>query len=101
MAGRQQPRKRIIEAAAEAMSSRGVEHATLNDVARRSGVSKSLIHYYFNGKEDLLAEVVEALEDKVDEFWRRSIAQHDDPWQRFVAKVQALNRLYEERPKFW
>jgi AcrR family transcriptional regulator len=98
---RQQPRKQIIEAAAAAMTSHGVHRATLNDVARRSGVSKSLIHYYFNGKEDLLAEVVSALEDEVDEFWHRSVAQYDDPWQRFVASVQALNRLYEERPKFW
>jgi AcrR family transcriptional regulator len=101
MAGAQQPRKRILEAAAEAMTSRGVERATFSEVARRSGVSKSLIHYYFNGKEDLLAEVVAALEDEVDEFWRSSIAKHDDPWQRFVASVQALNRLYQERPKFW
>ena len=70
-------------------------------MAERSGVSKSLIHYYFRGKEELLAEVVSALEDEVDDFWRRAVQDEDDPFERFVADVQALCDLYFDRPKFW
>jgi len=73
----------------------------MREVAERSGVSKSLIHYYFRGKEELLAEVVSALEDEVDDFWRRAVQDEDDPFERFVADVQALCDLYFDRPKFW
>ena len=95
------PRRRITGAAADAMAENGLGGTSLADIAQRSGVSKSLIHYYFAGKEELLAEVVTALEDEVDEFWKRSVAPLDDPFERFVADVQALCDLYFERPKFW
>ena len=45
--------------------------------------------------------MVGALEDEVDEFWKRSVGDQDDPWERFIADVQALSDLYVERPKFW
>jgi len=94
-------RRRIAGAAADVMAEQGVGGGSLRDIAQRSGVSKSLIHYYFSGKEELLAEVVSALEDEVDVFWKRSVAAHEDPFERFVADVQALSDLYFERPKFW
>ncbi len=95
------PRRRIAGAAADAMAEHGVGGASLGDIAKRSGVSKSLIHYYFAGKEELLAEVVTALENEVDDFWKRSVSPLEDPFERFVADVQALCDLYFERPKFW
>ena len=94
-------RRRIAAAAADAMAEHGVGGTSARDIAQRSGVSKSLIHYYFAGKEELLAEVVSALENEVDEFWRRSVEAYDDPFERFIADVQALCDLYFERPKFW
>ena len=94
-------RRRIACAAADAISERGLGGASMREVAERSGVSKSLIHYYFRGKEELLAEVVSALEDEVDDFWRRAVQDEDDPFERFVADVQALCDLYFDRPKFW
>jgi AcrR family transcriptional regulator len=91
----------IISSAADVMASEGMQAASMKEISRRSGVSKSLLHYYFNGKEDLLAEVVTALEDEVDAFWKRAVAAHDDPWERFAADIQALSDLYSQRPKFW
>ena len=100
--GRSRPAKRrIAGAAADLMAEQGLGGGSLRDIAQRSGVSKSLIHYYFSGKEELLAEVVSALEDEVDDFWRRAVQDEDDPFERFVADVQALCDLYFDRPKFW
>lgn len=98
---RREPARRIVGAAAEAMAEKGLRGTTLNEVADRSGVSRSLIHHYFNGKEDLLVEVVSSLEEEVTQFWKRSVVGHDDPFDRLAADVQALAELYSERPKFW
>lgn len=46
-------RARLLGAAAEQFSRRGVEAASLRDVARAAGVSLATIHYYFGDKDAL------------------------------------------------
>ncbi|HYF25915.1 MAG TPA: helix-turn-helix domain-containing protein [Baekduia sp.] len=50
--------QRIVEAMRESVAQRGVAGATFDHVARRAGVSRGLLHYYFGTKERLLTEVV-------------------------------------------
>ena len=49
--------RRILRAAATCFGRRGYEGASLIDIAREAGVSKSLLHYHFDSKEHLLLEV--------------------------------------------
>jgi AcrR family transcriptional regulator len=50
--------QRIVEAMRTAVGEKGAAGATFDVVARRAGVSRGLLHYYFSTKERLLAEVV-------------------------------------------
>jgi AcrR family transcriptional regulator len=66
-------RSQIIGCTIEALSEVGYSGATLADIARRAGVSKGVVLYYFAGKDDLLEQVVidvysragEAIADRV------------------------------------
>src|SRR4051794_41886859 len=49
---------RIVDAMRRSVAQRGVAGSTFDVVAREAGVSRGLLHYYFDSKEDLLAEVV-------------------------------------------
>ncbi|MFN8160665.1 MAG: TetR/AcrR family transcriptional regulator [Solirubrobacterales bacterium] len=50
--------QRIVEAMRESVAEHGAAGSTFERVARRAGVSRGLLHYYFGSKERLLVEVV-------------------------------------------
>jgi AcrR family transcriptional regulator len=49
---------RIVEAMRRSVAMRGIAGSTFDHVAREAGVSRGLLHYYFQTKERLLLEVV-------------------------------------------
>ena len=46
-------RDKIINAAMREFSAKGFKNASSNEIAKKSGISKSLLFYYFSSKEDL------------------------------------------------
>jgi TetR/AcrR family transcriptional regulator len=50
-------RAAILEAAEEVFLERGFGNAALSEIARRAGVTKSLIHHHFRSKDELWREV--------------------------------------------
>jgi TetR/AcrR family fatty acid metabolism transcriptional regulator len=51
-------RAQLIESAIETIATLGYGQASLAQVAKRAGISKSVITYYFTSKEELLEQVV-------------------------------------------
>ena len=51
-------RTRLIDAAIEEFSERGVEGASYNKIIERSGLSKGTVYYYFDNKDSLLYTVL-------------------------------------------
>jgi AcrR family transcriptional regulator len=49
----------ILAAAYSVLSQRGIEKATVKEVARVAGVAPGLVHYYFASKDVLLQEVLQ------------------------------------------
>lgn len=52
------PRERMLLAAAEVISERGLANTRIADVAKRVGTSPALVVYYFDTKDNLLAEAL-------------------------------------------
>jgi len=50
----------IIDAARRCLSEKGYGATTIAEIAAEAGVSRGLLHYYFESKEQLLAQVVRA-----------------------------------------
>lgn len=53
----QDRRSRIIDAAEEIFSQKGLIRARIAEIARRAGVTDSVIYQFFSGKEDLLFSI--------------------------------------------
>lgn len=51
-------RAQIVQAAVDTIVELGFAHASLAQIAKRAGISKSVISYHFAGKDDLLKQVV-------------------------------------------
>jgi TetR/AcrR family transcriptional repressor of nem operon len=58
-------RERIVQAAAELISEKGVAGMSLDDVRSRTGASRSQLYHYFEDRDDLVRAVVDATTDLV------------------------------------
>ncbi len=52
---------RILNATFSIIYKKGIAGLTMRDVAEEAGINQALVHYYFNDKENLLAEFIQAL----------------------------------------
>lgn len=60
-------RERILAAAEELFAETGFDATPTSRIAKRAGVPKGLVHYYFRRKPDLLTALVDRLpEDRID-----------------------------------
>lgn len=53
-------RSRILKAAQQMFSEKGYHQTTMDDIARRLGVSKGALYLYFNSKEELFKGIYES-----------------------------------------
>ena len=54
-------KERIIAAAEEVFARSGLDGATTQEIARRAGVNKSLLHYHFGSKKELYYAVMDKI----------------------------------------
>ncbi|MEM3018492.1 MAG: helix-turn-helix domain-containing protein, partial [Candidatus Bathyarchaeia archaeon] len=70
----QEARNRIVETAVETFSEIGFHQATMEDIAKRLGVSKAAIYSYFKNKEELIDAIGEAtlhnLKEELDSLFK-------------------------------
>lgn len=64
---KQQKRGQILQAALELFAHKGFHATTVDEIARRSDVSKGLIYNYFKDKKDLLLTIVHQLFEQLDQ----------------------------------
>lgn len=56
----EQKKNRIVRAAFNAVAKKGFNNLTVEDIAREAGISKGGVHYYFETKDDVMFEVMDA-----------------------------------------
>jgi AcrR family transcriptional regulator len=85
-------REFILETAAAAFAELGFPSASMNDIARRCGVSKGLLYHYYTSKERLLFDVTE-------QYTRRLVALVEEAERRVrdpAKRLPELIRLFLE-----
>jgi len=56
-----QTKEKILRTSVELFSSKGFDSTSVDEIARKAGVNKALIYYYFKSKEDILDQIVHSL----------------------------------------
>jgi len=72
-------RTQILRCAIEALAEVGFGGASLAEIAKRAGVSKGVVSYYFAGKDDLLGHVLMDVYGRAGAAIGERIGQEQDP----------------------
>ncbi|ABU82540.1 TetR/AcrR family transcriptional regulator [Ignicoccus hospitalis] len=72
-------RAKILQAAREVFAEQGFQKGSIESIARRVGVSKTLVFWYFKNKENLVSEVIKTVSPSriVEECLKRKLKGHE------------------------
>jgi len=101
-------REVIARAATEVFAERGYEGASIDEIARRSGVSAPVVYDHFSSKQELHRQLLERTRDELLAMWREALAGDDpaevriprslDTWARYVEGHPFAARMYFQEP---
>ena len=91
-------RAAILAAAEDMFLDKGFAGASLSEIAKASGVTKSLIHHHFGSKEALWAEVKRASFAHYYDLQMALFANTGDSVELLRASMETYFRILQERP---
>jgi AcrR family transcriptional regulator len=94
-------RKQVLAVAAELFIERGFALASMDELARRVGVSKPVIYDLVGSKEALFAEIVAHQAQALAGAVQAAVDAEPDPEQRFHEGALAFFRFAEDRREAW
>ena len=88
-------RERIITAATEAFTSKGIKSITMDDIAAALGISKRTLYEVFSDKESLLKECILKAQADRDKYLQKSIEMFHQTNKRFFEDIKKYPKVYE------
>ncbi|ERI92639.1 transcriptional regulator, TetR family [Clostridiales bacterium oral taxon 876 str. F0540] len=79
---------KILEAAEELFAEKGYDGARVDEIAKRAGVNKALIYYYFENKQKILEEII-----------KKHISEARTLKEKLLKDVNTFNK--DDREKFF
>jgi AcrR family transcriptional regulator len=90
--------EQILEAAYRCLTEQGYAATTISGVAERAGVSRGLLHYYFESKEDMLAQVVRRNAEPSIQLLGPLVLSSESPQQLAANISRAARGIMESNP---
>jgi TetR/AcrR family transcriptional regulator len=87
-----------LSAAAELFAERGLNDTKIDDVAAATGIAKATLYYYFAGKEDILAFLMEDALREITENVAAVVHSDGTGAHRLGAVISAQLRVMAHRP---
>ena len=95
---------KILKAAESVFAKKGFAGASTAEIARKAGVPKANLHYYFRTKQDLYASVLDAILDVWLDALTEEITAEADPataFGNYIARKMAASRDAPEPSRLW
>lgn len=90
---KEERRQQILDGAVRVLARKRYQYTTIADIAREAGVSKGLVHVYFENKLDVLLSVILLFARTVNERNRARMAGLTDPLERLQAVFGTFQEL--------
>jgi AcrR family transcriptional regulator len=97
-----QARRELIEqSASELFAERGYGATSIDEIAKRSGVTAPVVYDHFASKQDLHRRLLERHYAELRELWREQLGGEDPPAQRVARAIDAWFAYVETHPYAW
>jgi len=83
-------RRQIIDTAIKTIARDGLNQASLANIAQEAGISKGVISYYFNSKDDLINQIVISIMDEMRNYIRDRVEHLDPPTEKLRRYVSSF-----------
>jgi len=95
---KEEAKNRILEAANRVFAEKGYHEATMDDIAKRLGVSKGAIYLYFSSKEDLFEAMCKTAPQAFKEILYSSFGNEANPIQSATQFFDKMLKLSASNP---
>lgn len=94
----EQTKEKILQAAQQEFLEKGFDAARVDDIARRAGITKAMLYYHFNTKENIFNEIVKKVVMEVRQEFQvnMSLADRSNPDQ-FREHLKSMVAFYQQR----
>ena len=89
---------RILDGALNVFKSKGLEGATMDEIANASGFGKGTIYYYFKSKEEVFSAILVEGWHNIWESLEPVMAENNSPRKTFVNVLIKIAENAQERP---
>ncbi|MFC7446615.1 TetR/AcrR family transcriptional regulator [Rhodococcus daqingensis] len=87
----QSTRRALLDAGLEAFVERGYAAVSAEELVRAAGLTRGALYHHFDGgKKGLFEAIFEDQEDRAARAVVAAMTDHDDPWERHLAGVDAF-----------
>ena len=95
---KEEAKSRILDVANKVFAEKGYHEATMDDIARRLGVSKGAIYLYFSSKEDLFEAMCKTAPQAFKEILYSSFGDEANPIQSATQFFDKMLKLSASNP---
>src|SRR5205809_6092848 len=95
---KEEARSRILDVANKVFAEKGYHEATMEDIAKRLGVSKGAIYLYFSSKEDLFEAMVKTAPQAFKEILYSSFGNEVNPIQSATEFFDKMLKMSASNP---
>ena len=93
-------KEKILKAAIAEFALKGLDGARVDEVARRSGINKTLLYHHIGNKDRLFTAALEATYQTIRERQRDFLARRMDPETGVRELVHLLMSIWVEHPEY-
>jgi len=90
---------KVLQAISEVVMEEGPHNASLDKIARRAGMTKSSLYFYFNNKEEMITETINSQTEAFAEYYFSKISEYEEVGDQLFAHFVLTASMTIERPR--
>ena len=97
---KEQTKAKILESALESFALKGFHGSSMQEIAKKAGVSKGLAYNYFKSKEEILKEIIEHAKYTGNEIMSK-IFEEEDGFMQVQLMIELTFKHIAEHETYW